>query len=219
MIDGTNNYQQLYQWSQNKIVIIHQSFDIENEKWNNGVKTISVLDGCGQTTILIRQHFIEDSWINYYKRKYFKSFAVAPQLQKHVKIPVCHEGHTIYIPYQALKAHLDHGDCIGVCFDFDNVNPHSGNKKSVVIEPESYSSQNQISVSPNPSIDKTTIKLPRDHDFTRIMIFDIYGRIIKNIHAQNKRDIVLFNNDYEKGVYILRFTGDKISETKKVIFR
>jgi len=38
------------------------------------------------------------------------------------KVYICHNGHTICVSVNAIKAHLDHGDVLGECDDDDNDN-------------------------------------------------------------------------------------------------
>ena len=39
---------------------------------------------------------------------------------KNKKVYICHNGHTICVSVNAIKAHLDHGDVLGKCDDDDN---------------------------------------------------------------------------------------------------
>lgn len=130
------------------------------------------------------------------------------------KVMVCHNGHNICISVSALKAHLDHGDHLGVCKSSENNEPgikQMADKKDNNTKP--------FIVFPNPASDMVTIRFhnPLDNAFKRVELSDSYGRILKSAGIENASEITIYRDDLQKGHYFLRITGEKTVSTQ-VIF-
>jgi hypothetical protein len=91
------------------------------------------------------------TWLNSPRSVYYYAFSFGS------KLPICHNGHTIYVSRNALKAHLAHGDCLGECAGHP-YRHKAGNKKSDIIVPEqsvnlsvSPADKDQILICANPA--------------------------------------------------------------------
>ena len=160
---------------------------------------------------LLREVLFEEmennEWQPFSKYEYFY------RIDNARKVLVCHNGHNICISVSALKAHLEHGDQLGVCKSTEHkeitnrqLNDNSDNNKPFIIYP-------------NPASDMVTIRFqnPVDHGFKRVELSDSYGRILKSAGIENASEITIYRDDLQKGHYFLRITGEKTVSTQ-VIF-
>lgn len=220
-IDGKYRYRQLYTWYDDGkgYELVHQPFDETLNDFRNGVKTIRYNNDCGQTRVEIRQQFEENQWVNYSKKIYFLSPVIDPDFGSHVKVAVCHRGHTLFIPLRALKAHLQHGDCVGNCMGYSNHKNSCDNKKSGMINQEMTGSETSLNIHPNPFSDQTEIVLPRDHNFHSLYIINMQGKVLRTITIDRQDRITIEKDDLDNGLYIFRFVGEAEVRNLKVIIR
>ena len=89
-------------------------------------------------------------------------------------------------------------------------------------QPFNFENQNAFStvfcefeILPNPAADNPEIYLFRPHDFSKIVIKDIHGRVCKvfnlNFGSENKVDISCLSN----GIYFLTLNNNKINSCSK----
>ncbi len=78
---------------------------------------------------------------------------------------------------------------------------------------------NDLSAYPNPFTNQVKLKLPENHDFTDVKIYNISGQLLveKNIDSKNK--IVEFTalEKLEKGMFIIKLESDKKTVLHKLI--
>lgn len=77
--------------------------------------------------------------------------------------------------------------------------------------------QNDVFViSPNPSKDKLNIKLPSANEDLKLEVFDLLGKLIyKGEITQLESSINVFS--WRSGVYLVRVSNDKTTQTKRFI--
>jgi len=76
----------------------------------------------------------------------------------------------------------------------------------------------QILVFPNPASNEITLRNNSSFELISAEIIDIKGRILSNINLQDiQTDRILFLNNIEKGIYLLKIKSNKNSITKKII--
>ncbi|MEO6455118.1 MAG: FlgD immunoglobulin-like domain containing protein, partial [Ginsengibacter sp.] len=123
------------------------------------------------------------------------------------KVMVCHNGQTICISPNAVKAHLNHGDYLGNCSNSTQaarVNPQpSITTKETVPSDRSQLNEFKISNYPNPFVNVTTIQyeLPVDC-VVSIRVYDQAGRLVSTPVSGNKK----------AGLYSFSFNGNNLSE-------
>ncbi len=71
-------------------------------------------------------------------------------------------------------------------------------------------------ISPNPSKDKLNIKLPSANEDLKLEVFDLLGKLIyKGEITQLESSINVFS--WKSGVYLVRVSNDKTTQTKRFI--
>lgn len=157
-------------------------------------------------TIFEEMH--EGKWNLFSKYEYFY------KLDNKSKISVCHNGHTICLPYPALKAHINHGDNLGECayeqMEYSKKNGQDYDLKKMA----------PLILYPNPAKDYLTIKLndPECSEIYRIDILDIYGMPVKSYIINGQDEISFSRGNLVNGQYLIRAYGDEIFTTT-VIFK
>ena len=125
------------------------------------------------------------------------------------KVNVCHNGNTICIDENALDAHLDHGDYVGICnqglviqdtgdgHDFD-ISDH--------VKPE-------FVIYPNPN--NGDFKILFDHIGSGIInIIDRSGQVLKSMNVDERKQLDI--NLIESGIYFIQLITDEQMMTKKL---
>jgi hypothetical protein len=71
--------------------------------------------------------------------------------------------------------------------------------------------ESALTVFPNPFSDRTTLKFPNpENRLFRLKIFDLTGKVIRNINDISGTEYILERNNLEEGYYIIELSGDKI---------
>ena len=140
---------------------------------------------CGRTTATILQFFQNGNWINTTRQKYIYGLNTS-EIKPGERVPVCHNGNTIYVSINAVAAHLAHGDCLGEC-RVEKKEERFGLDEGQTVEPP-------FIVYPNPAKDKITIKLRGDgsSDVKRVELTDFYGRLIKSYNVKGSEDLIIY---------------------------
>ena len=232
LLNGDTNYLNFYQYNEFDKLAVSYSKKKRSHEWIYTWKDIYEYDGCGNLQYKVRQSWIDGKWVNQTKSVYYVSLDFSKH-RKH-KIPVCHNGHTIFVSKNAVSAHLAHGDCIGECLDErkkwnrededdfywnddnDN-NDHDDNKQN---DDDGFMFTPRITVYPNPFKKKVTITIQNNNGtFSKVELVNIYGATCKSaqIH-KNQSKITLSRGNLKQGIYFMKLTG-KTSVVKKVIIR
>ncbi len=84
-------------------------------------------------------------------------------------------------------------------------------------------SEDQFSVSPNPTTGQINLNLPISQaDFSTIRVFSALGKLIKVEKIKNSNSITNMEMDlttFDKGLYFIEYTTNNIATTKKVIVK
>ena len=112
------------------------------------------------------------------------------------KVYVCHNGNTVCVSVNALKAHLDHGDKLGECSWYGTSMPitsaASDNTAEIAINPESIKfglpAEYKLSNYPNPFVGRSIIKYELPYDSrVSIKVYDVMGRVVSTLVDGEKR--------------------------------
>jgi uncharacterized repeat protein (TIGR01451 family) len=120
------------------------------------------------------------------------------------KITICHNGHLIVVNQNAIQAHLNHGDCIGLC---DNSNSRlSGN-----ITPVKFSQDEIIfTVFPNPASNVAEIGFTTGiEENISIEVYNYYGQFIRQLYlgkaeADKKINVLFHTQELNNGIYFIK---------------
>lgn len=143
--------------------------------------------------------------------------------KKNNKVLVCHvppgnpgNAHTICVSYNAVAAHLAHGDYLGEC-------TNSTSKPTTEPAPENL----QVTVAPNPFNDQTNITIQLHDDVNiEMTVYNMTGmkiRTLKNGMISAGSHTINWNgqsddgNAVRAGLYILRVTAGDESSHKKLM--
>jgi hypothetical protein len=75
---------------------------------------------------------------------------------------------------------------------------------------------NEINIYPNPTNDRLNISLSQQSSSTTIQLFDITGRIVKNVNTQNNINQIDVS-DLCNGLYFINISNQEINVSRKVI--
>jgi len=82
--------------------------------------------------------------------------------------------------------------------------------------PNDYFQDNNFTISPNPSKDKLNIRLPKSSENMTLEVFDVLGkRIHKSTITQLEASIEV--SSWKTGVYLVKISNEKESQTKRFI--
>ena len=187
-----NNQRQsliLYNWGKNK--------------WVENYRRLYEYNSCGTTTSVIYQVYKNGAWVNSSRQEYFYFLNPGEKIPGQ-RIPVCHNGITIYVSLSAVDSHLEHGDCIGECL---SVRKHAFGK------PENlYSDTPPFTLYPNPAKESVAVRLDQSitGEMNRIELTDIYGKLLKSINTKDNPEVIIPRGDLLSGQYYIRITGNKV---------
>jgi hypothetical protein len=193
-IIGENNLREsltLYHWTDGNWVEIY--------------RRLYEYDQCGRTSAIIYQNFIDSEWVNSNMQDYSYSLYIENMLSGQ-KVPVCHNGHTIYVSVNAIDAHLAHGDCLGKCLN-ERDNPSKKDENS-----EIHNLKPPFIVYPNPSREMITIKFNQDlnNGITRIELSDFYGKVVRTYNVRDNSDFTIHRGNLQPGKYYVRLIGKEV---------
>ncbi len=175
-----------------------------NNKWTENYRRLYEYNPCGELKDVIYQNYINGEWVNSARSEYFYALDEWVSLRK--KIPICHNGHTIYVSINAIQAHLNHGDCLGVCFnERDPFESKNENVRGKPMKPP-------FIIYPNPAKDKTKVKIEPDFNgkFDRLELTDNNGKVLKYYNFQGTTEVEINKGNLRSGQYFLRLVGDQI---------
>jgi hypothetical protein len=187
---------------------LRQNFTLYN--WINGlwVENYRILyeyNQCGRINSIILQTFKNGIWVNSTKQEYFYIFD-SDILQQGQRVPLCHNGHTIYVYANAVNAHLKHGDCLGECLTEkkENSKINSDLESNLISLP--------FTVYPNPIHEQFTIKFEKEKDLNinRIELTDFYGKTLRTINVNGQEEITIYREGLKSGNYLIKMIGNEI---------
>jgi hypothetical protein len=201
--DGSLITRVLYFYDGNGLRILQIRQNFVNSEWINISRDNYLYNACGYGTETISQLWIENRWVNNLKTLQFSHFQFTGEnLPK--KVPVCHNGHTIYISRNALKSHLAHGDCFGEC----KVDTRPERR---CLEENHKPENPPFTVYPNPATEKITIEFEEDcKELQRIELVDFYGKLMKTYNVKEGRTLTIYREGYKSGKYYIRLIGKEI---------
>jgi len=196
--DGNIDYRIIYEYNDRGLQMQFYTQYPEGSGWSNwNLRTIQY-NNCDGKASQIQYSGEGPDWIPSTKTVFFNSFDVVHYTGR--KVPVCHNGHTIWIAVQAVPAHLRHGDCIGECVS-ERVMPAV---KSDLTPP--------FTVYPNPAKERFTVRFQGDYESgdRRIELTDYYGNLIKAFTVRDNSDLVIERGRLMAGNYYVRLAGNEI---------
>jgi photosystem II stability/assembly factor-like uncharacterized protein len=127
------------------------------------------------------------------------------------KVYICHNGHTICVDTNAIQAHLNHGDYLGMCNE--NLVPENGENQNTVKLFNNY---------PNPFNPSTIIRfyLPTESN-AKLSIYDLTGkeimRLVDNVLPAGEHEFVWNAADYASGIYYYKLEASDIKVINKMV--
>lgn len=206
-LESTGQYytRMLYYYSPTGLKIAQVRQDYINNTWVNINRTLYYYNECGIQIITETERWSEGSWQPDSRSEVFYHHEIIPGARK---VPVCHNGSTIYVFVSALEGHLAHGDCIGECVEQGVINfPETD-------IPVSKSKQLPFVVYPNPARESISIRmLDVDCPVSKVELMDYYGRTLRFVSPEGQDLITLDLSALNSGNYILRLTSDTVYST------
>lgn len=200
------SYQAFYTYNNHRMMTrLVQGWQKTTGGWINNYRDTYSYNSCGTRLYFIRERYIGGVWVNEQKTEYFYKL-VFPEGEKKMKVPVCHNGQTIYVSVNAAGSHLAHGDCIGECLKDkkDLNNAASINSENV---------KAQFIIYPNPAREMITIRFEQQEsgaEIKRIELTDFYGKIIKIYNINNQTELTIPRGNLLPGKYYVRMIGKEV---------
>jgi hypothetical protein len=118
------------------------------------------------------------------------------------KVMVCHRGNTICVAYNAVKAHLKHGDRLGAC--------------DGAINSQLQKSAAEVIVYPNPVSSDLTIRITSLNKEATVQLFNALGSMLLSRKLTNNTSTISMK-ELPSGLYFVQIkNGQQISFTKIV---
>jgi hypothetical protein len=161
---------------------------------------------------LMTDEWINNEWEFTNKHIYYYS------LIQGKKVVLCHKGKPICVSVDAVKAHLEHGDVLGMCpGSTDNsyccrcnepqkpVNPYDNHKKDYTVYPVPFNSEINVCFAST------------ENKYTIISLCTMNGQVVAS-EKTGGRTLVTFNiPKLPDGPYLLRLTGNHVVSVSTVI--
>jgi hypothetical protein len=169
-------------------------------------------DDCGNEVGSVTQKWNIEGWTDDTKTVTFFHVELIETAGKQ-KIPVCHNGMTLYVPVSAFRAHIRHGDCPGECTTEKNTRHTIKDCSKVNTDPP-------FIIFPNPASDKITIRFrdQQNPDVQQVELTDFHGKLIKSYRLNGNGDLIIYREGLMSGKYYIRIIGREIFSTM-VIFK
>ncbi len=212
-LNGTPVNQFIYEPGDHNLRERMTIYNWSGNDWTGFTRRNYEYNRCGSTSAVDYQDFRNGQWVNTTRQEYIYSMQPV-EYPRHLKVPVCHRGHTIYIPISALEAHLAHGDCLGKCL----VEERGPFAESTTVPANRLA--HPFTVFPIPASESITVRISRDSLklFDRIELADFNGTIIRTIRINDEAEIVIPRDNLAPGFYYIRVAGEE-SFSQVVIFK
>jgi len=172
----------------------------------NDTRQLYFYDEFNDPSVMEQYKWMNNAWAYVGKSLYYYSFIPGR------KVTLCHNGHTISVAPQAVRAHLAHGDRLGPCVDEGRTGP--GRADSNGNEEVKYAT-----VFPNPASDQFELVLSKGHGFRTAQLFSMDGRVVRSEDVSSLEWVVFEVNGLRSGQYILKLLGGSSPENIMVIIR
>lgn len=134
-------------------------------------------------------------------------------LIKGKKVSVCHNGITLCIASQAVKAHLEHGDKLGACRPEAQIEVRRN--RNIGIEKKTSEA---FFIYPNPAGEKITIKILEDtQQYLKAFIVSAEGDIIASYDAEGKSEIHADLSNLRNGIYYVKLQKKNGFDTRAFV--
>ncbi len=150
--------------------------------------------------------WVNGAWVYIGKSLYYYSFIPGR------KVILCHNGHTISVAPQAVRAHLAHGDILGPCVD---KSIEAGLSPDAVVNEKVRASR----IFPNPASDHFELALSTGHPYRVAQLISTNGRVVRSEHVSSLERVVFDVSGLRSGQYILKLQGGSSSEEIMIIIR
>ncbi|NLE34330.1 MAG: T9SS type A sorting domain-containing protein [Bacteroidales bacterium] len=205
-LTSTNQYytRMLYENTATGLKLSQTRQDYLDTDWVNKAKTRYIYNGCGTLTNTYGEIWLNGNWEPDSRTDIYYHHELLPGRRR---VPVCHNGHTLYIHVSQLANHLAHGDCPGECYDPDDdteAPPHPSDRGRRI----------PFTVFPNPATDYITIRMEdQECPVSGIELMDYYGRPVRKIATDGEEVITIDLGSLRSGSYILRIISDTVYST------
>jgi hypothetical protein len=201
--NGSTDYQVLYNYDTNGLRSEIYAQYPSGTGWFNWWLNNYQYNDCGREISQIRYKGIITDWIPQTKTVLYTSLNSEEFPGK--KVPVCHNGHTIYVSKNAVRAHLAHGDCIGECAIEKDTDIRGLEEKERPDRPP-------FTIYPNPATEKITINFDNDEceGSKRVELTDFYGILIRSFNVKDNSDLTINRDNLLSGKYYVRLVGKDV---------
>lgn len=191
---GNIDYRIVYEYNEKGLMTQFYTQYPYGEGWSNWNLRSFQYDPCGGRHSQEQYTGQGPDWIPSSRVVFFTSFNF--EMFQGRKVPVCHNGHTIWIAVQAVPAHLRHGDCIGEC-TYERENQPGYDQKPV------------FTLYPNPANERFTVRFDDDLNCKsgRIDLTDFSGNLIKTYYVNDNSPLIIERGKLRPGNYFVSFTG------------
>ncbi|MBN2665245.1 MAG: T9SS type A sorting domain-containing protein [Bacteroidales bacterium] len=191
---GNIDYRMVYWYNEKGLLTRFYTQYPSGDGWSNWNLRSFQYNPCGGRSS--QEQFTGEGpdWIPSTRTVFFTSFNF--ELFQGRKLPVCHKGHTIWIPVQAVPAHLAHGDCIGECTD-ERDKPYGNDQKSC------------FTLYPNPARERFTVRFADDCNCSevRIVLNDFSGNLVRSYFVNDNSPLIIERGNLKSGHYFVGMVG------------
>jgi hypothetical protein len=179
------------------IIKVPDHFSGEQVSFNAFKRQVYSYDEFGLLRELVLQDWNGANWEFENRYMYFYS------LDKAKKVFICHNGKTICVSVNALKAHLANGGKLGQCTDDNNAKEKNRNYDNNFVNAIPFK------IYPNPAVEKIYIKYigNGDHGVKRVELIDSYGTVVKIVNVKGEKEILVSRGNLKSGHYYIRMSG------------
>jgi hypothetical protein len=174
--------------------------------WSNwNLRTIQY-NKCGRKTGQTNYTGEGPDWNPSTRTEWFTSFN--KNLYPGKKVPVCHNGHTMWVSPEALESYLRRGDCLGECLDERETPPANGRDPL-------------FTIFPNPATEMITIRFNPDLccEQMRVELTDYSGKLVKTYPVNDTSDLIIERGKLKSGYYNIRLIIGKETYSQTFIFQ
>ncbi len=191
---GNIDYRIIYSYNEKGLLTRFYTQYPSGDGWSNWNQRTFQYDPCGGRSSMEQYTGEGPDWTPSTRTVLFTSFNY--ELYQGTKIPVCHNGFTLWIPVQAVPAHLRHGDCIGECTD-ERENPGSHNQKSL------------FTLYPNPARESFTVRFEDEFNCRegRIDLTDFSGNLLRSYYINDNTPMIIDRGTLKPGTYFVVLSG------------
>ena len=130
-------------------------------------------------------------------------------LIKGKKVLLCHNGHSICISSNGVKAHLEHGDYLGPCKPVDDTGCNPKPRKEL---------SSGFTLYPNPAGDCINVRTDGNTvRYTCAEIVSADGRVMLTLDVTGKEDFLIDLSRLHDGTYYLKMQKEKGFDTRPFI--